>query len=818
MHKLEETNLNCSTVPELISYKSSRKHKCNENPLQETFVHKCRKINSNSSPTNETKKKKKILSYDYFDNDLDDNAMLLAEKTIQKKYYRMTINQIFVDLRTHTKLLEATTDDKDELKYTIELKEDWFECLICRNDIVHVIGSTIGNCDINFLQNENFPIIIDPHTAFIIDNKHNYIVIAPDYLMIPSRIASSFQCIRKELLAFNIKQNSASHHLLYGTMAHELFQYFLVQKNMTQDIIQSKINRIVSKYFLQIYLLNQTEQQAKLRLSKFIPQIISFFGKYFNTTKNATVDWSIQKKSLQIGSVLDIEENIWSPMFGICGSIDATLKVKVNECIELLPFELKTGKESIYSKMSARAQLTLYSLLIADKYDTNIENISGGLLFYLKTGNLMGIPIPHNEIRALLIRRNFLTKHFCTKPIVDIENNLIVQQKQLPAMLDIHQKQICLKGCFYKNECFLFHKIQCYQERIIDVSNKNVSSTNEYAQSTSHLNEIDTKYMSKWMELIDLEQMSLRNTRHEIWTMSSVERETKNGKCLSNMMISDCCRKDASRVIYTFIKHPDYNETTNIELWNLKFKLNHRIVISDEHNNKYAILKGNIIELNVKYIKIASHKKLKDLKIIYRLDLDDAGSYTYATMRRNVLNYFYPGNQQNKIKKLLVELIPPTYDINCKLNIPNKLKQQYKLLNIDQQNAIKHVIQAKDYALILGMPGTGKSTVIVFLLRLLTHMQYKIMLCSYTNSAVDHLCFKLLQYEDIKHKFIRIGNPLSINSKLNQHTLDNFQIDSITQLNNYLKSKNIFLRYFHFCNITFPFFMQRFQYIRLLYY
>ena len=53
---------------------------------------------------------------------------------------------------------------------------------------------------------------------------------------------------------------------------------------------------------------------------------------------------------------------------------------------KLLPFELKTGKESPYNLLPARAQLALYTLMLADRYDTAIE---GGLLYFLKTRHFM---------------------------------------------------------------------------------------------------------------------------------------------------------------------------------------------------------------------------------------------------------------------------------------------------------------------------------------------------------------------------------------------------------------------------------------------
>lgn len=53
------------------------------------------------------------------------------------------------------------------------------------------------------------------------------------------------------------------------------------------------------------------------------------------------------------------------------------------------------------------------------------------------------------------------------------------------------------------------------------------------------------------------------------------------------------------------------------------------------------------------------------------------------------------------------------------------------------------ILTAKDYALILGMPGTGKTSTMVHAVKALLLRGASILLTSYTNSAVDNLLVKL---------------------------------------------------------------------------
>jgi DNA replication ATP-dependent helicase Dna2 len=76
------------------------------------------------------------------------------------------------------------------------------------------------------------------------------------------------------------------------------------------------------------------------------------------------------KLNLSINKLLEVEEHIWSPMYGLKGNIDATVQVSCREDkMEknlVVPLELKTGRRD--TNQSHRAQTALYTLLMSDRY------------------------------------------------------------------------------------------------------------------------------------------------------------------------------------------------------------------------------------------------------------------------------------------------------------------------------------------------------------------------------------------------------------------------------------------------------------------
>lgn len=92
-------------------------------------------------------------------------------------------------------------------------------------------------------------------------------------------------------------------------------------------------------------------------------------------------------------------------------------------------------------------------------------------------------------------------------------------------------------------------------------------------------------------------------------------------------------------------------------------------------------------------------------------------------------------------------------------------------LNSIQKDAAEVALEAPDYAVILGPPGTGKTVVIVELLVQLAHAGKRALAVSITNTAVDNIVERLL---DQGHSFgIRFGNWYKIRERAIQVALIN---------------------------------------------
>lgn len=83
-------------------------------------------------------------------------------------------------------------------------------------------------------------------------------------------------------------------------------------------------------------------------------------------------------------------------------------------------------------------------------------------------------------------------------------------------------------------------------------------------------------------------------------------------------------------------------------------------------------------------------------------------------------------------------------------------------LNSDQQAAVDGCLRARDYACILGMPGSGKTSTVAFIVRCIVASGRSVLITSHTHSAVDTLLLKVTQGEGAITDVMRLGRPSQV--------------------------------------------------------
>lgn len=644
---------------------------------------------------------------------------------------------------------------------TVQLRGSWFDTPAHADSYVHVIGD------------------FSPKGQCIVDDAQNLIILHPDQLISSTVVADSFGCMRRAVLQDRVKATSQpGPPLVYGTVLHEIFQEALLANQWDLPYLTRVIDRILEKHVEDLYTIKVGTATAREHLQSKMTEL-SYWARSFVASQPQTdaivEDRNGKMANMAVTKLLDVEEHVWSPMYGLKGNIDATVEVAMRDGNETrtltVPFEVKTGKHANSSHM---AQTALYTLLLSDRYDIDIKY---GILYYMETSKTMRIPAIRHELRHMVMQRNELACYIRERSV------------QLPPML--RNKHMCGK-CYAKSACFVYH-------RLADDGDGETSGMKEkFDELVKHLTPQHRDFFIKWENLLTKEEKESKKTKRELWTMTSVEREKKS-RCFADVIIEEGSASEdtenpkINRFHYTFVKRVHQPGFSFMES---ELSVGEPIVVSDEEGH-FALAIGYVTKVRKQRISVAVDRrlhnarirqpgfdeadnqvfasimevapegssadqtqgKIKEAPIRYRLDQDEF-SNGMATVRNNLVQMMSNETPSaSKVRQLIVDLAPPKF---------KNMATQYSVsdgesLNVDQRKAIEKVMSAKDYALVLGMPGTGKTTTIAHIIRALVSQGKTVLLTSHTHTAVDNILLKL---KSDKTPILRLGAPAKVHPEV----------------------------------------------------
>jgi DNA replication ATP-dependent helicase Dna2 len=401
-------------------------------------------------------------------------------------------------------------------------------------------------------------------------------------------------------------------------------------------------------------------------------------------------------------------------------------------------------------------------------------DVTFGLLYYLELSKTLSIRGIRHELVQMIQVRNRLAGY-------------IRERMELPPMLK--KAQLCNK-CYAKTPCLIYHKLS-------EDGNGETSALGEdFEAFTKHLNQGDRDFFRKWDELLTKEEGNLIKFKRELWTLLSDERESY-GRCFGDVVIDPRTAHEdqngtrINRFRYTFHKRkasPSFSFTES------QISAGEPIVVSDEKGH-FALANGYVAHVSTSHITVAVDRRLHsaraktvgfdaisnqsfrgimeigtdglselenpDEQMVYRIDKDEF-SNGMAIVRNNLICMMDKDLFQSRhLRRLIIEGQPPVF---------KPASSAYKLpdsgsLNVDQKQAIDKVMSAKDYALVLGMPGTGKTTTIAHIIRALVAQGKSVLLTSYTHTAVDNI---LLKIRDDNIRMLRIGATTKVHPDVQQ--------------------------------------------------
>jgi GTPase SAR1 family protein len=298
----------------------------------------------------------------------------------------------------------------------------------------------------------------------------------------------------------------------------------------------------------------------------------------------------------------------------------------------------------------------------------------------------------------------------------------------------------------------------------ISIIRENMVAKNNEQGELEEDQEEDEEYQPE-KKLLNLLQLA------ESYSILSSEIEEKKAKMLGN-------------IPYTWITSAEYDRLDRVayqfgvvEVDESIFKVGVQVELEDRNQEKHA---AEIIEL----VKEDSDSPITAIVLLFNkhIDISDFNqvgwfNLSYSTVNKDVQ---LAANEKIKTGEAPAKYMDVVFGKNSSSGFDNKDLTQLKskLLekkyppNESQMNAIFSAINSKDVFLVMGPPGTGKTTVILEWVKyFVTQERKRVLVSSQNNKAVDNVLARIADEKDID--IIRIGSESKLQSEVVPYMFEN---------------------------------------------
>ncbi len=604
-----------------------------------------------------------------------------------------------------------------------------------------------------------------------------FIVLEPDYLIDTSSMAECFQNYGRSHLHYfrrKFEQTPNSQYILLGNLAN----YFLDELVFAENPQSLNFNDIFLESFKQkpfeYTSCNDIRQAEDFRM--FMVKARTQFNNIERVISN---DLSINQ--IDINKCI-LEPSFFCEKFGFQGRLDLLQlsdgnNGKPHRIIELksggLPFPKDDpGKIAINHEV----QTTIYRLIIQSVFNVDDRSVSASILYSAAEN-------PGENLRLAATYRTL------EKEIVNMRNLIVATEHDLYSGDSEDVKRLFADICNADN----YGRIpDFFRQRLLD-----------FEQILKNTTELEKAYFFRYITFLSRElyiqkvgddYFESANSTASLWNTEYTERRD-TFDLIPDLEILEI--DESGRDMKILFKRNDTSDFIN-------FREGEICILYPREDYKDTvltnqILKGTVAKITHTHILLRFRYKQKNRDFFRK--------YTWWVIEHDRLDHAY----NNMYKSLYAFLQSPVDKRSLLLgkrepvSDPTSINQRDNDASLDihrkQEQVINKAIAAKDYFLIVGPPGTGKTS--VFARRLIEHYynntQDNILIIAYTNRAVDELCEAINKAFGCGNcecdQYIRIGTELSCGENYRHRLLQNIsdQVKNREELRNIIKSQRIFI-------------------------
>ncbi len=246
----------------------------------------------------------------------------------------------------------------------------------------------------------------------------------------------------------------------------------------------------------------------------------------------------------------------------------------------------------------------------------------------------------------------------------------------------------------------------------------------------------DARWFSHWTELLRLEARAVEDEARALW------RQTPEERCAAGVALGGL----------TQVGEPGLTESGE---WEYTFHCDNTselregdaVLLSDGDPIGGEIVTGSILRLDERGVTVWTPERIRQPALIDRYGSD----ITHDRTTRNLWRWL---DADPRMKALVAGERAPAFDPVPTVDDPSGA------LNTEQREAVARALAARDFLLVKGPPGTGKTAVVAGIVRRAVARGQRVLLAAFTNQAVDTMLARVVAEPGVEA--VRLGHALSV--------------------------------------------------------
>lgn len=595
------------------------------------------------------------------------------------------------------------------------------------------------------------------------------IVLEPDYLIDASSMAECFQNYGRTHLHFfrrKFEQTPNSHYILMGNLANFFLDELIYAQNPENIDFDSTFLKAFKQTPFEFTSCDDIKADSDFRA------FMSKARTQFDNIKR-TIVHDFLANGIQLHKSI-LEPSFFCEQFGFQGRLDLFQpSISDNDWHRII--ELKSGGLP-YPKDDAKkiainheTQTAIYRLIIRSVFECDNRKIQSSILYSASEnrGENIRLSAPYSNLE---------------KEIINVRNLIVAMEHDL-YVGDAETVRNCFKKTFNVDN---YGRVpQFFIDRLSDLEVAfNKSSDLELSYFYRYISFITREL---YIQKVGDEGYDSNRSIAALWNTEFAERQ-EAFDLISDLKIESIEESETDmKIAFERLSTSDFVNFREGEICILYPRDSELDTVLNKQ-----ILKGVIAEISDSRVLVRFRYKQRNREFFEKYNTwaieHDILDHSYNAMYRGLYSFLSASDESKRLLLGLEEPRSQYIEENTKL----KLSQEEK-----RNIVIDKAMKAEDYFLIVGPPGTGKTSVFA---RKLIELLYadsskSILVMAYTNRAVDELCETINAALGCDDGYIRVGTELSCSESYRHCLLQTIsrQAKNREELRNKLSSTRIYV-------------------------